>query len=169
MLKYKQFGEVINRWSQGCTSFGRVWSSSPSLCFFSFLWTVRKLYPTHNPPLQTGKNWVVTKEVAGRGVSSGFSSLSQEALNHWPILSSHEVAKEMAFLFDHQEWCIPCASFVYRLKLYCLLIAQSCLTLCDAMDCSLPGSSVHGILWARTLECVAISSSRGSSQPKDRT
>ena len=43
------------------------------------------------------------------------------------------------------------------------------LTLCDAMDCSPPGSSVHGILQARTLEWVAMSSSRGSSQPKDRT
>ena len=168
MLKYKQFGEVINRWSQGGTSFGRVCSSSPSVFFLLSLNCEEAVSHPH-PPLQTGKNWVVTKEVAGRGVSSGFSSLSQEALNHWPIPSSHEVAKEMAFLFDHQEWCIPCASFVYRLKLYCLLIAQSCLTLCDAMDCSLPGSSVHGILWARTLECVAISSSRGSSQPKDRT
>ena len=41
---------------------------------------------------------------------------------------------------------------------------QSCLSLCDPMDHSLPGSSVHGILQARTLEWVAISSSRGSSQ-----
>ena len=37
------------------------------------------------------------------------------------------------------------------------------------MDCSLPGSSVHGILQARILEWVAIPSSRGSSQPKDPT
>ena len=36
-------------------------------------------------------------------------------------------------------------------------ITQSCLTLCDPMDCSLPGSSVHRILQARTLEWVAIS------------
>ena len=46
---------------------------------------------------------------------------------------------------------------------------QSCLTLCDPMDCSPPGSSVHGILQARTLEWVAIPFSRGSSQPRDRT
>ena len=46
-------------------------------------------------------------------------------------------------------------------------VAQSCLTLCDPMDCSLPGSSVHGILQARILEWVAISFSRGSSQPRD--
>ena len=40
-------------------------------------------------------------------------------------------------------------------------VAQSCLTLCDPMDCSAPGSSVHGILQARTLEWVAIPFSRG--------
>ena len=44
--------------------------------------------------------------------------------------------------------------------------AQSRLTLCDPMDCSLPGSSVHGIFSARILEWVAISSSRGSSWPR---
>ena len=38
----------------------------------------------------------------------------------------------------------------------CVLVAQSCLTFCDPMDCSPPGSSVHGILQARTLEWVAI-------------
>ena len=47
-------------------------------------------------------------------------------------------------------------------------VTQSCLTLCDPMDCSLPGSSVHGIFQARVLEWVAISFSRGSSQPRDR-
>ena len=46
---------------------------------------------------------------------------------------------------------------------------QSCLTLCSAMDCSLPGSSVHGILQARILGWVAMPSSRGSSQPTVRT
>ena len=46
-------------------------------------------------------------------------------------------------------------------------VAQSCPTLCDPMDCSLPGSSVHGIFQARILEWVAISFSRRSSQPGD--
>ena len=48
-------------------------------------------------------------------------------------------------------------------------VAQSCLTLCDPMDCSLPGSSVHGIFQARVLEWVAISFSSGSSWPRDGT
>ena len=49
----------------------------------------------------------------------------------------------------------------------CVLVAQLYLTLCDPMDCGLPGSSVHGILLARILEWVAILFSRGSSQPRD--
>jgi len=46
---------------------------------------------------------------------------------------------------------------------------QSCLTLCNPMDCSQPGSSVHGILQARILEWVAMPSSRGYCQPRDQT
>ena len=48
-------------------------------------------------------------------------------------------------------------------------LLQSCPTLCNPIDCSLPGSSVHGILQARVLEWVALPSSRGSSQPRDQT
>ena len=44
---------------------------------------------------------------------------------------------------------------------------QSCPILCDPMDCSLSGSSVHGILQARILERVTMPSSRASSQPRD--
>ena len=48
-------------------------------------------------------------------------------------------------------------------------VAQSCPTLCDPMDCSLSGSSVHGIFQARVLEWIAISFSKGSSQPRNWT
>ena len=51
----------------------------------------------------------------------------------------------------------------------CCLIAKLCLTLCNPMDYSLPGSSVHGIFQARILKWVAISFSRGSSWPRDQT
>ena len=47
-------------------------------------------------------------------------------------------------------------------------LLQSCLTLCDPMNCSPPASSVHGILQAGILEWVAIPSSRGSSPPRDQ-
>ena len=50
-----------------------------------------------------------------------------------------------------------------------VLIAQSCLTLCDHMDYNPPGSSVHGIFRARILKWVAISCSRGSFWPRDQT
>ena len=49
----------------------------------------------------------------------------------------------------------------------CSSVTQSCPTLCDPMDCSLPGSSVHGIFQPRLLEWAATSDSRGSSQPRE--
>ena len=51
----------------------------------------------------------------------------------------------------------------------CHEVTQSCLTLCDPMDSSPPGSSIHGIFQATVLDWVAISFSRGSSRPKDQT
>ena len=51
----------------------------------------------------------------------------------------------------------------------CCLIAKLCRTLCDLVNCSPPGSSVHGISQARILEWAAISSSRGSSRPRNQT
>ena len=53
-------------------------------------------------------------------------------------------------------------------KCVCAELLQSCPTLCNSMDCSPPGCSVHGILQARILEWVAMPSSRGPSQPRDR-
>ena len=74
----------------------------------------------------------------------------RQSLNHW---TTREVLK-------------PCYLNMYML---CAKSLQLCLILCDPMDCSPPGSSVHGILQARILEQVAISFSRGSSQPRDWT
>ena len=51
----------------------------------------------------------------------------------------------------------------------CCSVTQSCLTLWNPMDCSPPGSSVHGISQARTLEWVTVFFSRGSLQPRDGT
>ena len=50
-----------------------------------------------------------------------------------------------------------------------VLVSQSCLTLCDHMDCNPPGSSAHGIFQARILDHIAIPFSRGSSWPRDWT
>ena len=63
-----------------------------------------------------------------------------------------------------------CIKFLKKLKIELPCVhAQSCLTLCNPMNCSLPGSSVHGFLQANILEWVAVAFSRGSSQPKNQT
>ena len=69
---------------------------------------------------------------------------------------------DFMFLYD-------VTSFNHHSCLVKVLVAHLCLTLCDPMDCSLPGSSVHGILQARILEWVAIPFSRGSSRTGDQT
>ena len=75
-----------------------------------------------------------------------------------------------------KQWCLPQVNIIVaagrmrRVHRYLSLacsVAQSCLALCDPMDCGPPGSSVQGTPQARILEWVAISSSRGSSQPRD--
>ena len=68
--------------------------------------------------------------------------------------------------------CLLYRCFILKfccISLMCVCVAQLCPTLCDPMDYSLPGFSVHGIFQARTLEWVAISISRGSSWPRDQT
>ena len=81
---------------------------------------------------------------------------------------------------EDKNWCLNFQTPIYlreRDWLYLLFIsvcfacwlAQSCLTLCDPMDCSPPGFSVHRILQARIQEWVAMPSSRGSYQPRDKT
>ena len=79
-------------------------------------------------------------------------------VNHSPMKADTfltTISAEFRIVVD--TWCVHVKSL------------QSCLTLCDPMDCSLPGSSVHGILQARILERVVMPSSRGSSWPRDRT
>ena len=61
-------------------------------------------------------------------------------------------------------YLLDCGTSCLKVK-----VAPLCLTLCGPMDCSLPGSSVHGIFQARILEWVAIPSSRRSCQPRDWT
>ena len=77
------------------------------------------------------------------------------------------------FIFPHgTSYILPCTrqtACLLHLRWSEVLVAQSFLTLCDPMDWSLLGSSVHGTLQARTLEQVAISFSRRSSWPRDRT
>ena len=69
------------------------------------------------------------------------------------------------FLRLHTHSCVC----VYVCEVKWSEVAQLCPTLCDPMDSSLPGSAVHGIFQTRILEWAAISFSRGSSQPRNRT
>ena len=72
------------------------------------------------------------------------------------VLRLCSLGQGLKFVFGEQ-WCV------------CAKSLQLCLTLCNPMDCSPPGSPVHGILQARILEWVAMPSSRKSSWPRDRT
>ena len=76
-----------------------------------------------------------------------------------------------AFCQHGRIYYIQLNPHIYSVGIFCYEreVTQSCLTLCDPMDCSPPGSSVHGILQARILEWVAISYFRGSSRPRDQT
>ena len=62
--------------------------------------------------------------------------------------------------------CVYTLTFPVRV---CVLVVQSCSTLCDPMGCSLPGSPVHGILQARMLEWVAVSFSANIPQTKEKS
>jgi len=86
----------------------------------------------------------------------------------------HIILGMCEYIKVHLAWAILCQLPAQHLESPVLHesdseVAQSCPTLCDPMNCSLPGSSVHGIFQARILERVAISFSRGSFRPRDRT
>ena len=87
-------------------------------------------------------------------------------------MSCAEKSATRAFCLETNVPPSKCISFTgqYRIMWHGGgLITKLCPTLCNTMDYSLPDSSVHGISQARTLEWVVISSSRGSSRPRDQT
>ena len=87
------------------------------------------------------------------------------------IIMNHFTKKVGHFKIDHGGGFIWTSFDIIDLIMAKLkvLVAQSCLTLCDPMDSSLTGSSVHRILQARILDWVAILFSRGASRPRDPT
>ena len=91
-----------------------------------------------------------------------------------PKMTLTQVGSQKVINFNHWGNDYRQVYFIhFKIKLKCsgcsVLVTQSCQTLCDPMDCSLPGSPVHWILLARILELVAIPSSRRSSQLRDQT
>ena len=90
------------------------------------------------------------------------------------FLASSYLCREERFSYFSLTWNLSMqrlCTFLPQLNTACRVLShfQSCLTLCNPMDCSLPSISVHGILQARILEWVAMPSSRGSFQPRDQT
>ena len=87
------------------------------------------------------------------------------------ILCTHSCLDFVKIVWKlNTDGTIPGFAVSWRmLWIYACVRVQSCPTLRNPTDCSLPGSSVHGILQARILEWVAMPSSRGSSLPRDRT
>ena len=94
------------------------------------------------------RNWVSSVSCIGRQVHYHWHPLGSPQFFLYPEIIERDIH------FYNPKWSE---------------VAQSYPTLCDAMDCSLPGFSIHGILQARILEWVTISFSRGSSRPRDRT
>ena len=91
-----------------------------------------------------------------------FQPFVNEKFKHPEMLRKWHSNLLMPYIESRNDWQ---AQLLYSSFLCCHLVAQSCPTLCHPMDGSLPGSSVHGILQARILEWVAISSSRDLPDP----
>ena len=132
-----------------------------------------------NQPWPVGFNYLLQQAV----IAFSFSVMSDSFVTPWTL--AHQASPSMGFprkeywsglpflppgdlpnpyLLHWQADCLPLHHLGNP-----VIAAQSCLTLCDTMDCSPPGSSVHGILQARLLELVAISFSRGKPRPRHKS
>ena len=128
------------------------------------LWNVKsKCVQTHK--------YIIAKGSDHLGVNLRFISL--ELCFHGqfpPMLHFYFLIYKMGIKMTLTHWNLVGWSLFLYVCFCCCLITQSCPTLCNPMDCSPPGSSVHGISQARLeMEWVAISFSRGSSQLRDQT
>ena len=150
--------------------------SYPILLWFSSEDPARRQATSRSPePLGKMEKWGSIKQSCQR-TQPPFSGVGGEASPR----SSPKTAVSLPFLIPVEQLGIsvskirttswthgedsPVAQVCVRAK-----SLQLCLTLCDPIDCSPSGSSVSGILQAKILQWVAIPSSRGSSQPRDRT
>ena len=114
------------------------------------------------PAMQETRVWSLDRE------DPQVKGMATHSRNSWSI-SWTEESSGLQSIGSHRvryDWTAHTFTFSGHQALSLCSISQLCLTLCDPLDYSLPGSPVHGILQARILEWVAISSSRGSSQPR---
>ena len=105
-----------------------------------------------------------TQRITKIGMFNTFTNFVMQ-IHKVPAHKSTDVKTHLYVLKTHQS------PHLFYIAFACMgaKLLQSCLTLCDTMDCSPPGSSIHEISQARTLEWVAIPFSRGSSRPRDGT
>ena len=115
------------------------------LFFFFFSHKEWVAYPFFSGPSQP-RNW------------TGVSCIAGKFFTNWAIMEArlHNISSKI----DKFYWVL--------LQANASMLSHS-LNLCDSMDCSLPGSSVHGIFRARILEWIAMPSCSGSAQPRDWT
>ena len=139
-----------------------LWPPDVELTYWKRPWLIWK-YPDAGKDWRQEEKWMTEDEMVGwrdwlsgyefeqaPGVGDGRRSLA--CCSPWGRKES-DTTGPLNWYLDSGVLCV---------------CAQSCLTPCYPIDCSLSGFSVHGIFQARTLEWVTISYSRGSSQPKDR-
>ena len=133
-------------------TYGKWGSHSTSLYVLVHLYTVSLSHPYRDRSdfergmLREG----VLREVGGR--ASRMQKGTGEGKGKWPIVWSQKISP-----YQDDTLVLPVQG------MHVSSVAQSCLTLCNPMDCSPPGFSVHGIFQARILKWVAIAYSRGSS------
>ena len=136
---------------------------------------LRNLYAEEEAAARTGHgttHWFQIRKGAWRAAVHGIAK-SQTRLSNWTELINL-IVNISQFTWAWNSFSLLFLEFriAWFLSAYfsvCVLVAQLCLTLCNPLDSSRPGSSVCGILQARILEWVAIPFSRGSSRPTDWT
>ena len=95
--------------------------------------------------------------------------IQRQATENCLVLHDVSTQTPLVFLHSPNQLTVLGGFFTFQLWCFCCcLVAKSCLLFYHPLDCSPPGSSVHEISQARTLQWVAISFSSGSSQPRDR-
>ena len=150
------------------SAFSTIWDSLSwflqtlsLLAFFLSLRLFLLLYHSKDPLI-----WQPLKYWCPRSKYSPFilnNVSSQFRLHSWFKPTTHLLTSTSVF----PAYTLVLNSCVIYLIAVSCLVDKSCLTLCEPMDCSPTGSSIHGILLARKLKWVAISFSRGSSQHRD--
>ena len=122
-----------------------------------------------------GEDWLrgPRTRAAGKGRGWEFHTDSRRGRQTWETGSQNflraqwQLVPTVLMAQDQEGEGVPCLLVPTPTCTLRALVAQLGPTLCNPMECSLPGSSVHGILQARILEWVAIPFSRGSSRPRD--